>query len=144
MRCNGFVTALAAAAIAVSSVMTVSTVMPSPAMAQAGGFPFGSELTLDAVPMRGSKRIPVLEIGDSGEAQLDLYCKRANGQFSIANDSVIFIAGNVQDANCPNDRAQADDALLEALSAATNWRRQGDYLSFVGGPRTLRFHLNTN
>lgn len=144
MRCTGFVTALAAAAMAVSAVVTISTVMPWRAMAQAGGFPFGSELTLDAAPMRGSKRIPVLEIGDSGEATLDLYCKRAEGQFSIANDSVIFIAGNVQDANCPADRAQADDALLEALSAVTSWQRQGDYLSFVGGPRTLRFHLNTN
>lgn len=131
---NGFMTALVAAA-----VVGVSCA----AQAQRAEFPFGSELTLDAPPMRGSKRIPVIEIGDSGEVQLDMYCKRAQGQFSVAGDSVIFIAGAVDSANCPPDRAQADDALLAALSAATNWRRQGDYLTFVG-PRSLRFHLNTN
>lgn len=118
-------------------------VMSTAAFAQESGFPFGSEMTLDAAPMRGSKRVPVLEIGYNGEAQLDLYCKRARGQFSVANDTVIFIAGNVEDASCPADRAQADDAVLAALQGATNWRRQGDYVSFVG-PRTLRFHLNTN
>ena len=33
-------------------------------------FPFGFEMTLDAAPQPGSKRIPTLEIGDSGEAVL--------------------------------------------------------------------------
>ena len=133
MFCKRFVTALAAATIVVSSA----------AQAQRAEFPFGSELTLDAPPMRGSKRIPVIEIGDSGEVQLDMYCKRAQGQLSVAGDSVIFIAGAVDSANCPPDRAQADDALLAALSAATNWQRQGDYLTLIG-PRRLRFHMNTN
>jgi heat shock protein HslJ len=132
MRCLNWV-----AAAAVLALLAV----PSAVAAQE--FPFGSELTLDAAPMRGSKRIPVIEIGNSGEVQLDLYCKRAQGQFSVAGDTVIFIAGAVGDANCPPDRARADDALLAALSAATNWRRQGDYLTLVG-PRSLRFHLNTN
>lgn len=125
------------------SVFVTAAMLSSAVVAQDSGFPFGSEMTLDAAPMRGSKRIPVLEIGHNGEAQLDLYCKRARGQFSVANDTVIFIAGNVEDASCPADRAQADDAVLAALQNATNWRRQGDYVSFVGS-RTLRFHLNTN
>jgi hypothetical protein len=128
----------------VLAVTLVAVVVASAvAVAQNSGFPFGAEMTLDAAPMRGSKRVPVMEIGDNGEVQLDLFCKRARGQFSIANDTVIFIAGAVDDASCPADRAQADDAVLSALEGATSWRRQGDYVSFVG-PRTLRFHLNTN
>lgn len=133
-----FVTALGAAIVVAPMVFACA------AQAQRIEFPFGTEITLDAAPMRGSKRIPVIEIGEGGEAQLDLYCKRAQGQFSVANDSVIFIPGAVDDADCQPDRARADDALLAALSAATGWRRQGDYVTFVGGPRPLRFHLNTN
>ena len=43
------------------------------------GFPFGFELTLDVAQQPGSKRVPLLEIGDSGEATLDLWCKDARG-----------------------------------------------------------------
>src|ERR1700677_153410 len=38
-------------------------------------FPFGFEMTLDAARQPGSKRLPTLEIGDSGEAVLELWCK---------------------------------------------------------------------
>jgi hypothetical protein len=31
-------------------------------------FPFGFEMTLEAAPQPGSKRIPTLEIGDNGAA----------------------------------------------------------------------------
>ncbi|WP_347379579.1 hypothetical protein [Bradyrhizobium sp. STM 3843] len=107
------------------------------------GFPFGMEMTLDALPQPGSKRVPDLDIGDHGETVLELWCKGAKGQFSVAGDSVIFIAGAVEDRNCPASRAQADDELIAALSAATNWKRQGDSIFFIG-PKTLHFRLNTN
>lgn len=114
------------------------------ALAQSGsGFPFGSEMTLDAAPQPGSKRIPTLEIGDRGETKLDLWCKTGKGQFSVANDTVIFVPGAIEDRACPPARAQADDALVNALSEATNWKRQGDIITFVGA-RMLRFRLNTN
>lgn len=114
----------------------------SPAIA-ADAFPFGLEMTLDAPPRPGSKRIPNLEIGDRGEVRLELWCKGGAGQFSVAGDSVVFIAGAMEDRNCSPAQAQADDDLLADLAAATTWTRQGDQVSFVG-PRTLRFHLNTN
>ena len=57
------------------------------------GFPFGFEMTLDALPQPGSKRIPTLEIGDNGEAKLDLWCKTGTGQFSVAGNTVIFVPG---------------------------------------------------
>jgi hypothetical protein len=129
--------------LAVALTIVSTTLVSTAASAQDSGFPFGSEMTLDANPMRGSKRIPVMEIDDNGAVQLDLYCKRAQGQFSVANDTVIFIAGTVEEGSCPADRAQADDAVLAALQGATNWRRNGDSVSFVG-PRTLRFRLHTN
>ncbi|WP_315706628.1 MULTISPECIES: hypothetical protein [unclassified Bradyrhizobium] len=107
------------------------------------GFPFGMEMTLDALPQPGSKRVPDLDIGDNGETVLELWCKGAKGQFSVAGDSVIFLARTIEDRNCPASRAQADDELIAALTAATNWKRQGDSIFFVG-PKTLHFRLNTN
>src|SRR5882672_6814982 len=106
-------------------------------------FPFGLEMTLDAARQPGSKRLPTLEIGDAGEATLELWCKGGKGQFSVAGNSVIFVAGPLQDRACPAERAQADDELVAALSEAASWNRRGDMVSFIG-TRTLRFRLNTN
>lgn len=106
-------------------------------------FPFSSELMLDAAPMRGSKRIPNLEIGRNGEVIIELWCKGARGQFSVAGETVVFVPGPVEERGCPADRAAADDALLAALAEATTWRRQGDTL-VLNGTRPLRFRLNAN
>jgi META domain len=113
-----------------------------PAFADSG-FPFGFEMTLDVTPQAGSKRIPNIEIGDAGETILELWCKAGKGQFSVAGDTVIFVAGPLQDRACPPALAQADDELVAALSEAATWKRQGDLVSFIGS-KTLRFHLNTN
>jgi hypothetical protein len=113
-----------------------------PALADSG-FPFGFEMTLDVTPQPGSKRIPNIEIGDAGETILELWCKAGKGQFSVAGNTVIFVAGPLQDRACPPALAQADDELVAALSEAATWKRQGDSVSFIG-TRTLRFHLNTN
>jgi hypothetical protein len=107
------------------------------------GFPFGLEMTLDAARQPGSKRLPTLEIGDSGEATLELWCKGGKGQFSVAGNTVIFVAGPFEDRACPPARAQADDELVAALTEAASWKRQGDLVSFIG-TKSLRFHLNTN
>ena len=107
------------------------------------GFPFGMNMTLDVARQAGSKRLPNLEIGDNGEAVLELWCKGGKGQFSVAGNTVIFVAGPLEDRACPPARAQADDDLVAALSEAATWKRQGDFVSFVG-TRTLRFRLDTN
>jgi hypothetical protein len=107
------------------------------------GFPFGLEMTLDVARQPGSKRLPTLEIGDSGEARLELWCKGGKGQFSVAGNTVIFVAGPLEDRACPPARAQADDELIAALSEAATWQRQGDFVSFIGA-KSLRFRLNTN
>ncbi|MDB5620963.1 MAG: hypothetical protein JWQ24_5201 [Tardiphaga sp.] len=106
-------------------------------------FPFGLEMTLDASRMPGSKRVPNLEIGDAGETRVELWCKGGKGQFSVAGDTVVFVAGVMEARDCPAARAQLDDDLLATLSAATNWKRQGDAVTFIG-TKPLRFRLNTN
>jgi len=132
LRLAVVVTALAAAGF-----------LASPAARAEDGFPFGFEMTLDVLPQPGSKRIPTLEIGDNGEAKLDLWCKTGTGQFSVAGNTVIFVPGQLQDRDCPPARAQADDDLVAALSEATTWRRRGDLVSFAG-TKPLRFRINTN
>jgi len=107
------------------------------------GFPFGMEMRLEAARQPGSKRIPDLDIGDNGEVVLELWCKGGKGQFAVAGNTVIFVAGPMEDRACPADRARLDDELVAALSEATTWTRQGDLVSFVG-TRTLRFRINTN
>ena len=127
----------------VASALLVAAV-PNAAQAQAdNGFPFGMEMTMDVPPQPGSKRIPNLEIGDRGEVVLELWCKGGKGQFSVAGNTVIFVAGAMENRNCPANRAQADDELIAALTDAATWKRQGDAISFIG-TRTLRFRLNTN
>jgi hypothetical protein len=106
-------------------------------------FPFGFEMTLDTARQPGSKRLPTLEIGDNGEATLDLWCKGGKGQFSVAGNTVIFVAGPLQDRACAPSQAQADDDLVAALTEAATWKRQGDAVSFIGA-RSLRFRINTN
>jgi hypothetical protein len=125
----------------VAIVLAVATGAPK-ALAQVE-FPFGQEMSLDSRPQPGSKRIPSLEIGDSGETRLELWCKGGRGQFSVAGETIIFVPGPMEDRVCPSDKAQLDDALMVTLSEATNWKRQGDLISLIG-PKTLRFRLNTN
>ena len=126
----------------VAVFLSIAVLSARPAQAQ-DEFPFGFEITLDAARQPGSKRLPTLDIGDNGEAVLELWCKGGKGQFSVAGNTVIFVAGPLQDRSCPPARAQADDDLVAALSEAGNWKRQGDLVSFIGA-KTLRFRINTN
>ena len=115
----------------------------APARAADDGFPFGSEMQLDANRQPGSKRIPNLDIGDAGEVVLELWCKGGKGQFSVAGNTVVFVMGAMENRSCPADRAQQDDELIAALNAAATWKREGDVVSFIGA-KTLRFIINTN
>jgi hypothetical protein len=127
---------------AAASVLLAAMLNTGPARA-ADEFPFGLEMTLDAARQPGSKRLPTLEIGDAGEVILELWCKGGKGQFSVAGNTVVFVPGPLEDRSCPPARAQADDDLVAALGEAATWKRQGDFVSFVG-TRTLRFRINTN
>jgi hypothetical protein len=125
-----------------AALVFVVALQASPAQAE-DEFPFGFEMTLDVARQPGAKRLPTLDIGDSGEVILELWCKGGKGQFSVAGNTVIFVAGPLEDRACPPARAQADDDLVAGLSEAATWKRQGDLVSFMG-PKPLRFRINTN
>ncbi|MDU6239316.1 MAG: hypothetical protein E6614_10200, partial [Bradyrhizobium sp.] len=65
-----------------AAVLLLASIVARPAAADEG-FPFGMEMTLDALPQPGSKRVPDLDIGDNGETVLELWCKGGKGQFSV-------------------------------------------------------------
>src|SRR4051812_41649492 len=127
---------------AATALVLAAALHAAPAFAEEE-FPFGLEMTLDAARQPGSKRLPTLDIGDAGEVTLELWCKSGKGQFSVAGNTVVFLAGPLQDRGCPPARAQADDELVAALGEAATWKRQGGIVSFAG-PKPLRFRINTN
>jgi hypothetical protein len=107
-------------------------------------FPFGSELMLDAAPMHGTKRMPMLEIDDNGSTSIDLWCTSVQAQATVGSDGTITIVpGVTQPAQCTPERESVDADLIAALTQATNWRRNGDIIELTGST-TLRFRLMTN
>jgi heat shock protein HslJ len=111
--------------------------------AQAQDFPYGRDLVLDARPMRGGKRVPVLSVEPNGAAQIDLWCKRGQGQAVIAGDTITIILQSMAEEACTPERAQADEQLMLALSQVTSWSFRGDVVTFGGGT-TLRFRAASN
>lgn len=117
--------------------------MAHPASASGPGFPFDHELRFDGNPMRGSKRVPGLQIAASGAAEIDLWCARGKGQAVIIDDQITIVPLSMQDNQCPPDRLRMDEDLLNTLTAVTNWRWDGQSLVLIG-PKPLRFRPATN
>jgi hypothetical protein len=116
----------------------------SPLLAAADdSFPFGTTLMLDAAPMRGSKRIPMLEIAENGAASVDLWCASTNAQVVVTDNSISISPGDLQSTQCEPDRQARDAELLAALAQVTNWRRSGDVIELLG-VTPLRFRPMTN
>jgi hypothetical protein len=107
-------------------------------------FPFGRELTMDVAPMKGTKRLPRLDIDDNGIADLDLWCASMKARLVVVADTITVLTGPKTERPCPPEQASADEEILAALSQATNWRLEEDALILTGGPNALRFHLHTN
>jgi len=121
----------------------VTATLAWPAFASEQGFPFARELMLDVAPMRGSKRVPIIEIAESGAAVIQLWCASTRGQANIDQDSITIVADQVPPTECDPERQTRDDSLLAALTQVTNWRRQGEVVEFQGATK-LRFRLMTN
>jgi len=93
--------------------------------------------------MRGSKRVPNLDIDSKGAVMIELWCNAVQGQMVVAMDTVTIITGAMTQRSCTPDQARADDALIAVLNQVTNWRAEGSALVLTG-TRTLRFRVNTN
>ena len=120
------------------SILATSSVAQAPS-----AFPYDRDLVLDAPPMRGGKRVPVLEIAADGRAQIDLWCKRGTGQAAVSGDAITITLGAMNDEPCTAERTQADADMIAALAQVTGWRLQGNVVTLTGST-TLRFRLATN
>lgn len=132
-RRGALVLALGAAVMAVGSLASAAN----------SSFPYDRELLLDAVPMKGSKRLPSLDIGANGATEIELWCNAVRAQIVVVEDTITIMTGAKTERRCPPDRIKSDEGLLSLLLQVTNWRREGDLL-ILTGPRTLRFRLQTN
>jgi len=106
-------------------------------------FPYDSTLLLEAKAMKGSKRVPILQIESKGEASIDLWCNTVPVQLVVVDSTITIILGSPTQKQCDLDRMQADQDLMEALQQVASWRRQDDLL-VLQGERSLRFHLSSN
>jgi heat shock protein HslJ len=127
--------ALMAAVVAVMGLADAASAQSS--------FPYDSELRLDVPPMRGSKRVPSIEIASNGAAEIVLWCNTVKAQLVVASDTITVITGSATANQCPPERLRGDEDLLVALSQATNWRWDGETLVMTGG-KPVRFRLQTN
>ena len=113
------------------------------AIAADHGFPYDGVLQFEAKPMKGSKRVPILQIESNGAAAFDLWCNKVAAQLVVVDDTITILLGARTEKQCEPDRMQADADLIAALQQVAYWRRDGDLL-VLQGERSLRFHLSGN
>jgi heat shock protein HslJ len=112
------------------------------ASAQAN-FPFEQELLLDARPLPGSRRVPMLEIAPNGRADIDLWCHSGEGRIEVTGNAIKFTLGPMREQGCTPERSQRDEELAAALAQVTQWRVEGDAL-VLAGAQALRYRLSTH
>ena len=122
-----------AAALLIVSIVSVS----------AQSFPFDQEMLLEAKPMPGSRRIPILDVHANGKATVDLWCHSAAADVVVSGSEIKFTFVSARPENCTPERAERDQAMAAALSEVTHWRRENDIVVLVG-PTTFRFRLSTH
>jgi hypothetical protein len=142
--------AFSSSLLALSVLSATSLFSVHVSAAHAGeSFPFGTDMMLDAKPLRGSKRVPMLEIDESGAASIDLWCVSLRGQATVGDIAFTIVPGlsqgpgNTPQIQCDDDRKSRDAELLAALTQVTGWRKSGESVE-LSGPTPLRFHLMTN
>jgi hypothetical protein len=101
------------------------------ATASAAEFPFERELLLEAKPLPGSKRVPMLEITRDGRAVIDLWCR------------IELTLGAMRQEGCTPERMERDEALAAALEKVMNWSMEDDVLVLIG-PTELRYTLSSH
>jgi hypothetical protein len=106
-------------------------------------FPFGTALVLDAAPQAGSKRVPMIEIEESGAATFYLWCASARGTANVGDATITLTPTAALPSQCTPEEISRDADLLAQLAQMTGWRRDGNEVELVG-VSTLRFRLMTN
>ncbi len=121
----------------------LAAALPDRVSLAADAFPFDEELLLDVKPMRGSKRIPMLDIKADGAVLIALWCNSVQGRLIVAGNTITVLTGPKTSQSCTPEREQGDAQLLSALEQVTAWRRDGTGVVLIG-PQSLRFHRATN
>ena len=129
--------------VSLSIITCVAPGASSSGIAAEKGFPYEQELLLDARPMKGSKRIPMMEVMRRGDTKIDLWCNSARAQFVIVEDTITIITGAKSTESCIPERTRADEELLGVLAGVTHWQRNGDALT-LRGPKNVRFRASTH
>src|SRR5262245_59409775 len=101
-------------ALGVVSGIALAAAVAGQALARSE-FPFGKELFLDVRPMKGSKRIPIIEVAENGAAAIDLWCNSVQAQLVVLNDTVTVVTGAQTNRACPPERARGDQDIMDAL-----------------------------
>jgi heat shock protein HslJ len=123
--------------LAVIAMMLVSS------LGFAAEFPFERELLLEAKPLPGSKRVPMLEIMRDGRAIIDLWCRSGEARVKLENDTIELTLGAMREEGCTPERSQRDEAMVATLEKVTSWRLEDDVLVLIG-PTELRYHLSSH
>src|SRR5215213_10011675 len=114
-----------------------------PVRVVAAEFPFDREMLLDVKPLPGSKRVPILEIGVDGRAQVDFWCKSGAAQVEVSAETIMFTLGPLREEGCTPERIERDDAMIAAFSQVMQWRIEHDGV-VLGGAMELRVRLSTH
>jgi heat shock protein HslJ len=125
------------------SLAWMLTMMLGTTTTLAAEFPFERELLLEAKPLPGSKRVPMLEITRDGRAIVDLWCRSGDARVKIQDDTIEFTLGAMRDEGCTPERTQRDEALSTALGKVMKWSMEDDVL-VLSGPTELRYTLSSH
>ena len=121
----------------------------SAVLAAERGFPDDGEFMLEVKPMKGSKRVPILEFESQDAASIDLWCSRVHAQFVVVGETITIILGAPAEPQystaqqCEPERMQADEDLMAALQQVETWQRRDDEL-VLQGQQALRFRLSSH
>jgi hypothetical protein len=114
-------------------------------------FPYDRVLLLDVAPMRPLKRVPILTVAENGSATIELWCRTANARVQVSDNAIKIEAAPLPEGlpqymsagQCSDDRVQADNETLEALTQAIEWRRRGDGVELIG-PKPMRLRASSH
>ena len=115
----------------------------STGLASSQEFPFDQEMLLEAKPLPGSRRVPMMEIHANGRGTVDLWCHSAVADIAVTGSGIKFTFVSAKPETCTPERIELDQAMAKALTEVTSWRRANDIVELIG-PTTFRFRISTH
>ena len=112
-------------ALCALALALVLSTLSNGAAAVAENFPFNDELLLDTKPMRGSKRVPMLDIQPDGAVLIDLWCNSVQGQFVVAADTITVLTGPKTSRSCSPERERGDQEMLSGWNGSPTGGARG-------------------